>query len=243
MKSPIAKFSAPALAAGFLLALSTGQALAVVYDPATDFEVGWTNSSNPNGVWSYGYSATLGGPVTLFTAQIPGADSPNQQMWISPGVNCCVASPSVGFNNGPAFDNGNVAAAANQIILVSSVFQHLTTDLVFTAATAGDYSLSGSFLGDQRGIGVNVAVLINGISIFNSSVTSFGQIVPFNSDLALNAGDTITFAVSEGGGTQNTGLEVNIASVPEPSTWAMMILGFCGLGVMAYRRKMALNVA
>jgi len=26
-------------------------------------------------------------------------------------------------------------------------------------------------------------------------------------------------------------------SVPEPATWAMMILGFCGLGLMAYRRK------
>ena len=28
-----------------------------------------------------------------------------------------------------------------------------------------------------------------------------------------------------------------IAAVPEPSTWAMMILGFAGLGFMAYRRK------
>lgn len=27
------------------------------------------------------------------------------------------------------------------------------------------------------------------------------------------------------------------AAVPEPSTWAMMILGFCGLGFMAYRRR------
>ena len=25
--------------------------------------------------------------------------------------------------------------------------------------------------------------------------------------------------------------------VPEPSTWAMMILGFAGVGFMAYRRK------
>jgi PEP-CTERM motif len=36
------------------------------------------------------------------------------------------------------------------------------------------------------------------------------------------------------------------AAVPEPSTWAMMILGFCGLGFMAYRRKQngaALSVA
>ena len=28
-----------------------------------------------------------------------------------------------------------------------------------------------------------------------------------------------------------------IAAVPEPSTWAMMILGFAGVGFMAYRRK------
>jgi hypothetical protein len=27
------------------------------------------------------------------------------------------------------------------------------------------------------------------------------------------------------------------AAVPEPSTWAMMILGFCGVGFLAYRRK------
>ena len=27
------------------------------------------------------------------------------------------------------------------------------------------------------------------------------------------------------------------SAVPEPSTWAMMILGFCGLGFMTYRRK------
>jgi hypothetical protein len=35
-------------------------------------------------------------------------------------------------------------------------------------------------------------------------------------------------------------------AVPEPSTWAMMIVGFCGLGFMAHRRKQngpALSVA
>jgi hypothetical protein len=31
-----------------------------------------------------------------------------------------------------------------------------------------------------------------------------------------------------------------VGAVPEPSTWAMMILGFAGIGFMAYRRK---NVA
>jgi PEP-CTERM motif len=29
----------------------------------------------------------------------------------------------------------------------------------------------------------------------------------------------------------------SVAAVPEPSTWAMMILGFAGIGLMAYRRK------
>ncbi|KRR09577.1 hypothetical protein CQ12_13915 [Bradyrhizobium jicamae] len=29
----------------------------------------------------------------------------------------------------------------------------------------------------------------------------------------------------------------NVAPVPEPSTWAMMILGFAGVGFLAYRRR------
>lgn len=35
------------------------------------------------------------------------------------------------------------------------------------------------------------------------------------------------------------------SAVPEPSTWIMLLIGFCGLGFMAYRRKnpMALNAA
>jgi hypothetical protein len=41
-----------------------------------------------------------------------------------------------------------------------------------------------------------------------------------------------------------TGTEV-ASAVPEPSTWAMMILGFAGVGFMAYRRKnqVTLNAA
>ncbi len=32
-------------------------------------------------------------------------------------------------------------------------------------------------------------------------------------------------------------IAANISAVPEPSTWAMMILGFVGVGFMSYRRK------
>jgi len=30
---------------------------------------------------------------------------------------------------------------------------------------------------------------------------------------------------------------INMSAVPEPSTWAMMVLGFMGVGFLAYRRK------
>jgi hypothetical protein len=29
----------------------------------------------------------------------------------------------------------------------------------------------------------------------------------------------------------------SVGAIPEPSTWAMMILGFAGVGFMTYRRK------
>ena len=35
---------------------------------------------------------------------------------------------------------------------------------------------------------------------------------------------------------------VNIAAVPEASTWAMIILGFAGVGLLAYRRKVELRL-
>lgn len=46
--------------------------------------------------------------------------------------------------------------------------------------------------------------------------------------------DDVTFATKNGTTVYN--FEVTQA-VPEPSTWAMMILGFAGVGFLAYRRK------
>jgi hypothetical protein len=36
---------------------------------------------------------------------------------------------------------------------------------------------------------------------------------------------------------------LTLSAVPEPSTWAMMLLGFAGLGFMAYRRKETFRLA
>lgn len=39
------------------------------------------------------------------------------------------------------------------------------------------------------------------------------------------------------GGAAVQGIFAGVSAVPEPATWTMMILGFAGVGFMAYRRK------
>jgi hypothetical protein len=53
-----------------------------------------------------------------------------------------------------------------------------------------------------------------------------------------NSGGTFFAAdVSLSGTTGAIGASSLVAGVPEMSTWAMMVLGFCGLGFMAYRNR------
>jgi hypothetical protein len=57
----------------------------------------------------------------------------------------------------------------------------------------------------------------------------------FVSFLAGVGTDTLDFVITDTG--PPLAFRFEVAAVPEPSTWAMMILGFAGLGFMAYRRK------
>ena len=44
-------------------------------------------------------------------------------------------------------------------------------------------------------------------------------------------------------GNGNLTISPVVAAVPEPSTWAMMLLGFAGVGFMAYRRRSSAKLA
>jgi hypothetical protein len=64
--------------------------------------------------------------------------------------------------------------------------------------------------------------ILSGLTGYGSySYTYVGNFTYFNQSFVL-VPETIT---------------VTVSGVPEPSTWAMMILGFAGIGVMTYRRK------
>jgi len=63
----------------------------------------------------------------------------------------------------------------------------------------------------------------------------------FNPGLALGPSGNISvtdeFLITATGlGSANNTINLN-AAVPEPSTWAMMLLGFAGVGFLAYRQK------
>jgi hypothetical protein len=67
--------------------------------------------------------------------------------------------------------------------------------------------------------------------------------VSFTPELVtLNWAGVEQLSFTGGSGFYVNDIEVN-AAVPEPSTWAMMILGFLGLGFMAYRKKSNLRLA
>jgi PEP-CTERM motif len=76
-----------------------------------------------------------------------------------------------------------------------------------------------------------------GTQLGSKTFTGFGL-----DQQGLKVSGLTTYSVTEefdisalGSDTANS--TINISAVPEPSTWAMMILGFMGVGFMAYRRK------
>jgi|SRR5208283_2555020 len=192
----------------FLAAVTSG-CWAQSWDVAAAFKEGWPSKSNPFGVWSYGYSAGFTAPVTLYDrAERNGVNGPNAQFWFSSAVDLA-NSPSAEFNNGPAYDEGNLHLSANEFTLVTGDGgQH--SNVIFTAPIDGKYLVEGSFVGHQDSVGAVVGVVANGKVLFSSSITSDGQVVPFKRTAVLKAGTTVVFSVGSGpapsGGLQHTGV-------------------------------------
>jgi hypothetical protein len=82
---------------------------------------------------------------------------------------------------------------------------------------------------------------------FASGGVSEFEVLGISPQLGLdpnNATDFVTQLTFTGSGDFTGTMTPVTTAVPEPSTWAMMILGFRGLGCMAYRQKSrALQIA
>jgi hypothetical protein len=175
------------------------------------------------------------------------------------------AVPIPGWTNVPGFANEFWVGASNGYGLSASpgngsaFFVDLTgqaNNLPFggieqsIATTAGtrytlSFALGASTLYNGTHGGSSLTASATGTSLLASQAFS---LVPTGTNswateaLSFTANSTSTTIEFLGDSSQVNsryiGLDnVSVSSVPEPSTWAMMILGFCGLGFVAYRRK------
>jgi hypothetical protein len=122
----------------------------------------------------------------------------------------------------------------------------ITTDGEIGAITAADiksFDLSTSVLGtpaeftssNSTATGSGLTATATQLS-FNFAAGDTFEITGVGGDFELTKGHAELDVGKDGTGGRSEST-ILASAVPEPSTWAMMILGFCGLGFMAYRRK------
>jgi hypothetical protein len=168
--------------------------------------------------------------------QIPGWENVGDSGQFQPG------SSSGNFTYFNYVPDGSTVAYTNH----GSISQQVTA----TSIAGMTYTLQVSV--GARNDGYNVSDVIvalfvggDGEGVLHTYPSSGNWSVYTATVTARTTGDPIFIDLSSSaaqGDFDNVSLT---ASIPEPSTWAMMILGFAGVGFMAYRRrrKMALTAA
>ena len=139
-----------------------------------------------------------------------------------------------GATNGAAYTDGAVLLNENGLTSAS---------LTLTNLTAGQqYILSFNVYGDNRpaslGFNPNWTIYVNGADfdgVDHNAGTFAGY--PFQTSFIATGNDTFTLTQFSAQQASPIFDDFAIAAVPEPSTWAMMILGFAGVGFLAYRRR------
>jgi hypothetical protein len=109
-----------------------------------------------------------------------------------------------------------------------------TTDYTFSWLTSalnsyGDYAYLSSAFGFY--VPENNANSISGVLAAGNYTLEISNCC--SPDRVEQSGPGTTNAARD----NNYSLDLTVAAVPEPSTWAMMVLGFLGVGFLSYRRK------
>ena len=203
---------------------------AIVYDAALDFSL----NSNPNGVWSYGYSDTLGSTFVL--DDLNAQESSGLYTWRNAsqepnGPNFAynpTASPIIIDDTATGGTDHMVWAPYQLSLGPGSGFQYSV--LRFTPPESGEYQVQGAFssVDQYYGAKTDVHILVNGTSFFDGLVWGTDSVVSFDQPLQLNVGDVLDFAVGPFGGNwgwDTTGLSATITPVPEPSTIGLFAAG------------------
>ncbi len=166
---------------------------------------------NPYGPWKFGWSVGLTDPLVLFSnMEQSKQDNGQEAVWFDP-TNYANVLPSVRYNFGPDFSNGDVTFKSGALLLTPGAkarpsFVHV----VWTAPEDGNYTISCAFFGQQKGIGVVVDVLVRGAVVLTDAIMQDGASRPYVGEVLLHVGDTVDFAVGRNGGNLVTGLDALI---------------------------------
>lgn len=159
-------------------------------------------------------------------------------------VNTSQSKPLIGSATAPQLDltfTATSGAAGGSVFLFTSDTDFRTGGPYLLAIGGTNSGGSGTVTGRAWGGTSNTALVFSPANLFDSigplsgisfSGSAGATLTPTANPFSLTLGAAITRTTA---GT-TTG-DVNLSAVPEPSTWAMMIIGFFGIGFLAYRRQ------
>jgi hypothetical protein len=108
-----------------------------------------------------------------------------------------------------------------------------------TGAISGDFTLEILFTSPGSGSASFVDTIMGNVT--SSTVGTAFVTFPSSSQTLTLDGQTFPLSVNpisvNGGQTNDVSGQIVLQAVPEASTWAMIILGFFGVGFVSYRRK------
>jgi hypothetical protein len=195
--------------------------------------IDWTQWNAPTATGSAGgaITGTAGSTAISYTGELLSLSQ--APLWTP-------TSTWVGNNvsNAPPVSFGAIQLQGGGAVVDTVTFTAPVMNPVFAIWSLGQTGLPASFV----------------FNTSNFSVEASGPNDPYGGTALTVSGNTVT-GLESGGTLQFNGLISSItwtnpqnefwygftvgveAAVPEPSTWAMMMLGFFGVGFMAYRRK------
>jgi hypothetical protein len=112
-----------------------------------------------------------------------------------------------------------------------------------TSLALGNYTVSFLLAGNLRGAPAETTTVTIGTQSFTFTPSNSTGYTP-ETLFFTNVSGPLSFTDSGPSNQQGNLLDnvVVTTGVPEPSTWAMMILGFLGIGFVAYRQKSRVSV-
>ena len=173
-----------------------------------------------------------GGDTTACITSCTGATPVFSTSLVIPGSDFGVsfAGTSFGSSTSTLSDLGTITllGTSNVDPTPSDFFLKVTFNVPGAGSSAFDATIDGKINNGSNGF---LTFNFGGAQTITYSGGSFSLLI---NDLQFKGSDPQSMVLT---GSISDAVAAQVAAVPEPSTWAMMILGFAGVGFMGYRRK------